>query len=190
MPIVTQITPIVAAFFVSLFVQKTEITELLRFMITGYKATLPELSQMLDGGGLSSMVRVVLIVCISSAYSGIFNATGMLERLIEKLETLAYKTGSFAVTVFVSIFTSAISCNQTLAIILSDSLCSKLEKDNRQFAIDLENSVVVIAPLIPWSIAGAVPLTSAGAPTFSLLTAFYLYLIPLYYLIVKRKKSN
>ncbi len=181
---------IIAAFFVSLFVQKTEITELLRFMITGYKATLPELSQMLDGGGLSSMVRVVLIVCISSAYSGIFNATGMLQRLIEKLEALSDKTGSFAVTVFVSIFTSAISCNQTLAIILSDSLCSKLEKDNRQFAIDLENSVVVIAPLIPWSIAGAVPLTSAGAPTLSLLAAFYLYLIPLYYLIVRRKKQN
>lgn len=180
---------IIAAFFVSLFVQKTEITELLSFAVTGYKATLPELSAMLNGGGISSMVRVLLIVCISSAYSGIFNATGMLTALIKKLDAMADKTGSFAVTVFVSIFTSAISCNQTLAIILSDSLCSKLEKDNKQFAIDLENSVVVIAPLIPWSIAGAVPLTSAGAPTASLLTAFYLYLLPLYYLIVRRKKS-
>ncbi|MBQ7860973.1 MAG: sodium:proton antiporter [Clostridia bacterium] len=180
---------IIAAFFVSLFVQKTEITELLSFAVTGYKATLPELSAMLNGGGISSMVRVLLIVCISSAYSGIFNATGMLTALIKKLDAIADKTGSFAVTVFVSIFTSAISCNQTLAIILSDSLCSKLEKDNKQFAIDLENSVVVIAPLIPWSIAGAVPLTSAGAPTASLLTAFYLYLLPLYYLIVRRKKS-
>ena len=180
---------IISAFFVSLFVQKTEITELLRFTVTGYEASLPELSQMLDGGGIASMVRVLLIVCISSAYSGIFNATGMLQKLIEKLEALAEKTGSFAVTVFVSIFTSMISCNQTLAIILSDSLCSKLEKDNKQFAIDLENSVVVIAPLIPWSIAGAVPLTSAGAPAMSLLTAFFLYLLPLYYLIVRRKRA-
>lgn len=180
---------IVAAFFVSLFVQKTEITDLLECMITGYKATLPELSSMFDGGGLTSMIRVVLIVCISSAYSGIFNATGMLTNLIEKLEKLSQKTGSFAVTVFVSVFTSMISCNQTLAIILSDSLCSKLEKDKEQFAIDLENSVVVIAPLIPWSIAGAVPLTSAGAPTASLFAACYLYLLPLWYLFVRRKKD-
>ena len=180
---------IIAAFFVSLFVQRTEITELLTFIVTGYKASLPELSQMLDGGGISSMVKVILIVCISSAYSGIFNATGMLQKLIEKLEAISEKTGSFAVTVFVSIFTSMISCNQTLAIILSDSLCSKLEKDNKQFAIDLENSVVVIAPLIPWSIAGAVPLTSAGAPTESLFAACFLYLLPLYYLIVRRKKN-
>lgn len=174
---------IVAAFFVSLFVQKTELTELLKIMITGYEATLPELSSMLDGGGLVSMVRVVLIVCISSAYSGIFNATGMLTSLISRLERLSEKTGSFAVTVFVSIFTSMISCNQTLAIILSDSLCSKLEPDREQFAIDLENSVVVIAPLIPWSIAGAVPLTSAGSPTASLFAACFLYLLPLYTLI-------
>ena len=86
-----------------------------------------------------------------------------------------------------------ISCNQTLAIILSDSLCSKLENDKKQFAIDLENSVVVIAPLIPWSIAGAVPLASAGAPTASLLLAGYLYILPIFTLIVsliKRRKEN
>ena len=179
---------IIAAFVVSLFVQKTEITELITFMVTGYKATLPELSSMLDGGGLTSMIRVVLIVCISSAYSGIFNETGMLTSLISKLEGIADKTGSFAVTVFVSIFTSMISCNQTLAIILSHSLCGKLENNKEQFAIDLENSVVVIAPLIPWSIAGAVPLTSAGAPTASLFAACYLYLLPMWYLFVRRKR--
>lgn len=181
---------IIVAFFVSIFVQKTEITELLQFMLTGYKATLPELSSMLDGGGLSSMVRVVLIVCISSAYSGIFNKTGMLTSLISKLEKIADKTGAFAVTAFVSVFTSMISCNQTLAIILSDSLCCNLEKDKKQFAIDLENSVVVIAPLVPWSIAGAVPLTSAGAPTASLFAACFLYILPLYYMIIRRKKKG
>ena len=186
---ISMLCSIIAAFFVSIFVQETEITQLIRFAVTGYKASLPELSQMLDGGGISSMVRVVLIVCISSAYSGIFNATGMLTSLIEKLDKLSQKTGSFAVTVFVSIFTSMISCNQTLAIILSDSLCNKLEKDKGQFAIDLENSVVVIAPLIPWSIAGAVPLTSAGAPTASRLAAFFLYLLPIYYLFVRHKKE-
>lgn len=176
---------IIAAFFVSLFVQKTEISELLRFIATGYKATLPELSQMLDGGGISSMIRVVLIVCISSAYSGIFNETGMLESIKSKLETLSSKIGGFTVTVIVSVFTSMISCNQTLAIILTDSLCNKLNDKKQDFAIELENSVVVIAPLIPWSIAGAVPLTSAGAPTSSLLAAYFLYLLPLYTLFIK-----
>jgi hypothetical protein len=67
----------------------------------------------------------------------------MLTSLISKLERLAERTGSFAVTVFVSIFTSMISCNQTLAIILSDSLCSKLEKDKKQFKKELQTDAEV-----------------------------------------------
>ena len=50
-------------------------------------------------------------------------------------------------------------------------------------AISLENSVIVIAPLIPWSIAGSVPLAILGAPTSSLLAAFYLFLLPLWMMI-------
>lgn len=186
---ISMLCSIVTAFFISLLVQKTEIAELLKCMITGYESTLPELSQMLDGGGVVSMLRVVFIVCISSAYSGIFNETGMLDKLKEKLEELSSKTGSFAVIVIVSIFTSMISCNQTLAIILTENLCDKLAEDKQSLAIDLENSVVVIAPLIPWSIAGAVPLTSAGSPTASLSAACFLYLLPLWTLIRKCTKK-
>ena len=54
-----------------------------------------------------------------------------------------------------------------------------MEPDRRRLALDLENTVIVVAPLIPWSIAGAVPLAAIGAPERSLLFSFYLYLIPL-----------
>ena len=47
-------------------------------------------------------------------------------------------------------------------------------------ASHLENTAVVIAPLIPWSIAGAVPLATVGAPTACILTACYLYLLPVW----------
>ena len=45
-------------------------------------------------------------------------------------------------------------------------------------AIDLEDTAVVIAPPIPWSIAGAVPLATINAPASSLAAAPFLYLIP------------
>ena len=80
---------------------------------------------------------------------------------------------------------SMIACNQTLSILLTHQLCADTEPDGPSCAIDLENSVVVLAPLVPWSIAGAVPLASAGAPEQSLLAACYLYLIPLYSLVRK-----
>ena len=75
-----------------------------------------------------------------------------------------------------------IACNQTLAIMLTRQLGSDLEPDNSRMALALENSAVLIAPLIPWSIAGAVPLTTIGAPMSSLFAAFFLYLVPLCHL--------
>ena len=47
------------------------------------------------------------------------------------------------------------------------------------FALNIENTAVIIAPLIPWSIAGVIPLTLINAPTSSIFAAWYLYLIPL-----------
>ena len=57
-----------------------------------------------------------------------------------------------------------IACNQTLSIMLTHQLCKEGNPDNKRFAIDLENTAVVLAPLVPWSIAGAVPLAAVGAP--------------------------
>lgn len=64
-----------------------------------------------------------------------------------------------------SVFASAIACNQTLAIILTHQLCQDTQPSREETAIALENTAVVVAPLIPWSIAGGVPLASAGAPS-------------------------
>lgn len=57
---------------------------------------------------------------------------------------------------------------------------SMLYKNNRELAVDLEDTAVVISPLIPWCIAGAVPLAIVGAPMTSFLVAVFLYLLPLY----------
>ena len=39
--------------------------------------------------------------------------------------------------------------------------------------------MILLAALIPWSIAGSVPLAASGAPLSSILFACYLYLLPL-----------
>ena len=74
----------------------------------------------------------------------------------------------------------SILCNQTLAAILTHQLCREMEPDREKMAIDLENSVIVMSPLVPWSIAGAVPLATVGAPLSSLAAAFYLYFLPIW----------
>ena len=93
-------------------------------------------------------------------------------------ETLAEKTVPFLSILITAFITSVVACNQTLAIMLTRQLCQRTEKDQRKMAGYLEDSAVVIAPLIPWSIACAVPMSAVGAPEISVLAAFFLYLLP------------
>lgn len=181
---------IASALIVGMIVQELEFTELLRTMILGYEAETAEIKHMIDGGGLVSMLNAAAIVCLSSAYSGIFAATGLLNSLKDKTEALSKKITPFGATMVTSVFTSLISCNQTLAIILTHQLCECTEKDRNNAAINLENTAVVISPLVPWSIAGAVPLASAGAPTASLLAACFLYTLPIYSFIIALLKNR
>lgn len=51
---------------------------------------------MLNGGGIISMVRVALIVMISSAYSGIFRKTGLLDGLCGRVTALSERTSPYA----------------------------------------------------------------------------------------------
>ncbi len=78
-----------------------------------------------------------------------------------------------------AVLAGMVACNQTLTIMLTDQLTRGVELDKSRFAIALEDSAVVVAPLVPWSIAGAVPLATIDAPTSSIVFACFLYLLPL-----------
>lgn len=163
--------------------------ELLRAALVGYTPALPELTELLAGGGVVSMAKPFCIVCISSTFSGLFDGTGLLDGLKAATHRLAEKVTPFGSLLAVAVVTCLIACNQTLAILLSHSLCRE-DFTRQDLAIGLENTAVVLAPLVPWSIAGAVPLATLGAPTAALAAACYLYLIPLWDLAVHLRKRR
>ena len=83
-----------------------------------------------------------------------------------------------------------VACNQTLTAILTHQLCRDIEPNEKELAIYLEDTAIVMASLVPWSIAGAVPLATVGAPIASMALACYHYILPLWQLILhigKRK---
>ena len=137
------------------------------------------------------MVKVGLIVAISSSYSGIFKETKMLILIKEYLKKFSEKTSNYLTIFLSSIISGAIACNQSLGTILTYELCEELE-EKQNMAIILENTVVLLAALIPWNIAMAVPLKTIDIGLMSGLFAFYLYFLPLWNLflgIVKEKKK-
>lgn len=165
----------------ALLFQHVSVSDILYAAVFGFSSEREDLQMLLGGGGVVSMLRVAAIVCISSSYIGIFHGTGMLDDLKEKLLKLSGRLGRFGVMILMSFLNSAIACNQTLAIMLTNELCGDFYVEETKRAIALENSVVMIAALVPWSIACAVPLESVGAPSSSVAAAAYLWLLPLWH---------
>ena len=181
---------IVSAAVMSVSLQGMNLTEILRLIVTGFEATDPKIAVLLNGGGILSMLNVMAIVCISSMYAGIFQETGLLGAVKRRLVEISQRITPFGGVLITSIVTAMLACNQTLTIMLTHQICSDIETEKGKFAVELENSAVVIAPLIPWSIAGAVPLASAGASMASLFAACFLYLLPVYTLISNLHKVS
>ena len=170
----------VAACLVALLVQKTPPVQLLSTLVLGYSPADPQLADLLAGGGLASMVNVTCIIIVSSASFGIFDSTRLLDGLKEPLHRLAGRITAAGATVLASVLLGGLACNQTLAAMLVHQVCGQLFESKEEQALILENTVILLAALIPWSIAGSVPLASVGAPMSSMLYAVYLYFIPLW----------
>lgn len=148
------------------------------------------LAALLDGGGVSSMVEVGAIVLVSASYSGIFSATPLLSGIKNRLKHTSIKLTPFGTVILTSILSSMVSCNQSLGTILTWQICDDLYQDKEELAIALENSVILIAALIPWAIAGAVPVATIGAEITCLVAAFYLYLVPIWNLWMAFRKQK
>jgi len=179
----TMLISIVVSFIIAMFIQKESVVSLIKYCIFGYNNSNQELNLMMKGGGILSMINVGLIVGISSSYSGIFKETKILVPLKEYLKGFSEKTSNYFVIFLSSIISGAIACNQSLGIILTNELSEELV-DKQERAIILENTVVLLAGLIPWNTAMVVPLRTLDVGIMSGFFAFYLYFLPLWNLFV------
>ncbi|WP_338940504.1 Na+/H+ antiporter NhaC family protein [Fusobacterium pseudoperiodonticum] len=187
----TMLLSIFISFIIAMFFQKESVTSLINYCVYGFHHSNEKLNSMMKGGGILSMLNVGLIVAISSSYSGIFKETKMLVLMKKYLKEFSEKTSNYFVIFLSSIISGAIACNQSLGIILTYELCEELE-DKQNMAIILENTIVLLAGLIPWNIAMAVPLKTVDIGLMSGLFAFYLYFLPLWNLllgIIKEKRK-
>jgi NhaC family Na+:H+ antiporter len=216
----SMITSIGVAMAIALFHQDYSLLKLIQFMMLGFhldEAT--PLQAILLGGGVLSMVKVAIVVIISTAFVGIFVGTRTLQQVERVLERVKSRRDCFLSTCLVGIASAAFGCTQTIAILLTQQLVEKKyaqiidtcdsrgegaapsrlisqigfysdepeykenEKGNYKLALDLENTVVVIAALIPWNIAALVPATILNTDAGFIPYAVYLYLVPLLNLI-------
>jgi NhaC family Na+:H+ antiporter len=179
----------VIAFLLTVFLQGMPLTEAFRTAIFGYAPTQPELARILTGGGLLAMVHTCLVVFVTGLYAGILDETHILDSAHSLAEKAAGKLGLFPATCLVSIAIAMVFCNQSVTVMMSEQLMAESYRrrgaSRTELAMDIANSGVLIAGLVPWSIALTVPLAMLGVGLEAVPYAALLYLIPLCYLFTK-----
>lgn len=160
--------------------------EVLRSAWSGYHPQDGALAAVLSGGGITSMAVSYVVVTLTGLYSGILEGTGALRPLSGRAEALAKRTGRFPAMIVVSTLCAAALCNQAVTSMMGAQLLEGAYDDREELAMDIENSGILIAGLIPWSIACSIPLAMLGAGNGAILYAFLLWLIPACYLFTKR----
>lgn len=173
--------------------QHYSIGQVLQFAIGGFQLDqTTSMQTIMLGGGLISMVKVCLVVLISTAIAGILAGSQALQIVQRLLDSADTRSQLFFGTSIIGIAAAAFGCTQTIGIVLTEQLVrSKYTEftSSEQLALDLENTVVVLSPLIPWNIAGLVPATLLMTDWRFIPCAVYLYLIPILVFLQLRWKS-
>ena len=186
---------VISAIVISIAFQNNGLIETTEYIISGYRIRNGSyLSGIISGGGIISMLRISVIVFISSGFTGVFDGTGMLKTVEKYTGKANTRPFLFLTTVIVSIITAAFGCTQVMAVMLTHMLMKKVYDDSNisseELALDLENTAIVIAPLIPWNIAVLVPLTTLDVGIGAIPYAVYLYALPAYTFIEKLWKHR
>ncbi len=179
-----------AAFAISILSQGMGALDTLRVCVLGY-ASEGALASVLSGGGLVSMLTVFLMLPLASMMGGILEGIGALNGVQAKLDAVSDKLGLLPTTALLGILCSMVLCNQTIVVIMLHQLLGRVYEhagaSREEFAIDIANTGVTLAGLVPWCIACAVPLSMLDVGIETLPYAALLYTIPICYLFTKKK---
>lgn len=181
----SMLVSILLAMIISFSLQHYDVLEILRITLLGFNLDIDSpLRTILKGGGIISMWKVSVVVFVSCCWAGLFAETNILEDLDEILLKAKSRPATFLMTATVSVVTAILGCSQTIAIVLTSSLMAKVyaknKSDRYQLAVDLENTCVPLAALIPWNTAAFVLTSTMNVSLIGFIPyAIYLYLLPL-----------
>lgn len=187
---------IIIAMLLSYFIQEEEIVKILKTLFFGFlfEESNP-LYPILKGGGIISMWKTSMIIFISCCISGIIQMLKLFSKVEEMILRSKSEFSLFIWVVGISLITGMLGCNQSIAVVMTIDLMKRIYDakviSREVFAIDIENSAIVLAAAIPWNLASLFPATVMELPDLRYLTySYFIFLIPLVRLIEKKINKN
>jgi NhaC family Na+:H+ antiporter len=127
---------ILVAVIIAVMQQHYSAIELLKFIVVGFRLQDSFLQPILAGGGLLSMLKVTIVVIISTAFVGLFAETQLLKRVETWLDRVRSRSNCFLSTCAIGTGAAAFGCTQTIAILLTQQLvASKYKKKINQISL-------------------------------------------------------
>ncbi|KYG32082.1 Na+/H+ antiporter NhaC [Alkalihalobacillus trypoxylicola] len=139
-----------------------DIGELLMVLQSGFQADIadPTLANIVNRGGLQSMMWSISLVMIALVLGGVFQKVGILQVLINGLSAILRKEGNvIAATATTSIAVNAMTGEQYLSILIPGKMFkpfySLISLHPKNLSRTLEDAGTLVNPLIPWGVSGA-----------------------------------
>lgn len=165
---------IVLGFLADILIQGGSIGEAVNALQSGYKMDSGNetLDNLLNQGGLNSMMYTVSLAIVAMIFGGIMESTGMLKSIVEQVLKVARTARSLCATTVVSSFlTNVITAEQYISIIIPGRMYAdayeekNLESKNLSRA--LEDGGTITSALVPWSTDAVFVLSTLGVSAWS-----------------------
>jgi len=140
------------------------------------------LAELVNRGGLDSMMWTVSLILSALIYAGIVEKAGMISRLAKALISGIKGTGSLvATTVGTAIGTNFVAAEQFLSIIIPGTMYgNEYKKANlapKNLSRVLEDGGTLTSPLIPWTSCGAFMIVTLGIAPWAYVPYAFLNII-------------
>lgn len=157
---------------------------LLRAMFYGYQSDTGNavIDQLLSRGGIMGMMELITLIILTSLLGGLFEGTGMLRVIVERLMGSVKTAGQLILaTMLASVVTAMLGCNQLFAVFLPGKMLKgkydEIGISRKDLARALGDSGLILSPLIPWNINGLMMTGILGVPTLHYLPYAFLPLL-------------
>lgn len=171
----------------AIFVQGSSVTTVIQVMTSGFhvESGIKALDNLLNRGGLMSMLGTIGLLILATALGGILEETGSFEVLTKKMMSKVHSTGTLISTTILSTFIVAFASGaQFLAIILPARTFVKNYKkmgiDTKNLSRCVEAAGTVGINLVPWGVPAVFAAGILGvSPGEFIPFAFFAFLVPL-----------
>lgn len=152
----------------TLVLQGQSLWQVLLLMVRGFRAEkASEIIHTLEIGGGWAMLEVIVIIMLGMALSSLYEHFGWFDPLINRLIKKAKSPQSLVRrTALLSIGLDALTCDQTIGIVIPSKTCVDSFKGKGFSRVDLAslvaNSGTALAPLMPWNVNAIIILSVTG----------------------------